>query len=403
MKTISYHLSILLLTLFALPIVAQADDFKNPEPVLLWEQGAPGAKGEADEDKPSIRVYRPAKEKANGTAVVICPGGGYGHLAISHEGTHVARWYRSFGVTAIVLKYRIAPKYHHPAPLQDVTRAIRYMRANAKKYDIKPDRIGVMGFSAGGHLASTVSTHYDAGDSKSADSVEQVSSRPDFSVLCYPVISSKDHITHKGSFRNLLGTKPDAKLLASLSNETQVTKETPTTFLFHTAEDKAVKVENSLNYFAALKKNNVPAEMHIYQNGAHGVGLGSGNPIVSTWKGRLRDWMKVSGLLATFERGAIKGKIMVDGKPLFRGTIAFIPPNPKTEPTAWSYVARGNYRIPMSRGAVVGRNKIEIRDIDGEIIHVILPLSRLHKPSEVIKPNENFFNFKLEIADSYKN
>lgn len=382
-----------LLVLFALPPAVQANDFKNPKPVLLWEEGAPGAKGKAEEDKPSIRVYRPAKEKANGTAVIICPGGGYGHLAITHEGSHVARWFRSFGVTAVVLKYRLGPKYHHPAPLQDVSRAIRYIRANAKKYGIQADRIGVMGFSAGGHLASTVSTHFDAGKSKSKDPVERVSSRPDFSVLCYPVISSKNEITHRGSMRNLLGKKPDTKLLALLSNETQVTKETPTTFLFHTAEDPGVKVENSLVYFAALRKNNVPAEMHIYQNGPHGVGMASGNPILSTWKKRLRDWMKASGLLSNVSRGSVKGRIMIDGKPLNHGTIAFIPPHPKTEPTAWSSVSRGYYNIPLLRGAVAGLNKIEVRDIDSEEIKVI---SKEKEITVEIKPRANVIPFDLK-------
>ncbi len=396
MKRTPLQFTIILLIFFIFPHLTQADDFKNPKPVLLWEQGAPGAKGDADTDKPSIRVYRPAKEKANGTAVVICPGGGYGGLAISHEGTHVARWFRTFGVTAIVLKYRLGAKYHHPIPLQDVSRAIRFVRANAKKYGIKPNRIGVMGFSAGGHLASTVSTHFDAGDSKSKDLVNRESSRPDFSILCYPVISSKAGITHSGSMRNLLGTNPDPKLLASLSNETQVTKETPTTFIFHTAEDPVVKVENSLGYFAALMKNKVPAEMHIYQNGPHGVGLASGDPINSTWKGRLRDWMKGSGFLASIKRGAVKGKITVDGQPLSRGTIAFIPPHPKTEPTAWSYVSRGNYRIPLSRGAVASKVKVEVRDIDKEVVK---PLYK-NKPlvAEVMK-GENVINFELKIIE----
>lgn len=267
--------------------------------ILLWPDGAPGAKGTAERDKPSITIYLPPKEKANGCGVVVCPGGGYGHLAVGHEGKDIGEWYNTFGVTAFVLRYRIAPHYKHPSPMLDVQRAIRTVRARAKEWKLDPNRIGVMGFSAGGHLASTAATHFDIGKADSADPIDRTSCRPDFAVLCYPVISFTQPFTHKGSRRNLLGNSPSQKLVESLSNEKQVTKNTPPTFLFHTTADRAVPPENSIAFYLALRKAGVPAEMHIYEKGRHGVGLAKRDPVLSTWPGRLRDWLKSRGLLST--------------------------------------------------------------------------------------------------------
>ncbi|MCH8827943.1 MAG: alpha/beta hydrolase [Planctomycetes bacterium] len=265
--------------------------------LLLWSDGAPGAKGTADRDKPSITVYTPPAGKANGCAVVVCPGGGYGHLAVGHEGKDFGEWFNSFGVTAFVLRYRIAPHYRHPSPLLDVQRALRTVRSRAKQWNVDPQRIGVMGFSAGGHLASTAGTHFDRGRADAKDPIDRSSCRPDFLILAYPVVSFTTKYTHKGSRRNLLGNSPNRKLVESLSNELQVTKETPPTFLFHTSADRGVPAENSVLFYLALRKAGVPAEMHIYAKGRHGVGLAKSDPVLSSWSGRLRDWMQTRGLL----------------------------------------------------------------------------------------------------------
>jgi len=264
---------------------------------LLWPDGAPGAVGAEAVDKPNLTLY-PAPEKgAVGTAVVVCPGGGYGFLAKDHEGDQIARWLNSLGISAYVLQYRIAPRYHYPAPFLDATRAMRFVRAHAAEYHISPQRIGIWGFSAGGHLASTVGTHFDAGDANAADPIDRVSSRPDFMVLAYPVISFTTPYTHRGSLHNLLGDHPDPKLVESLSNELQVTPQTPPAFLFHTDEDNGVPAENSVLFFLALRKAGVPAEMHIYERGPHGVGLAATDAVLGTWPARLKDWLDIRGLL----------------------------------------------------------------------------------------------------------
>jgi acetyl esterase/lipase len=264
---------------------------------LLWPEGAPGAVGTDDADRPSLTLYPALEGAATGTAVIVCPGGGYGFLAKDHEGDQIARWLNSLGVSAFVLQYRIAPRYHYPAPLQDAQRAIRFVRAHAADLRILPERIGIWGFSAGGHLASTIGTHFDSGDRHAADTVERVSCRPDFMILAYPVISFTTPYTHKGSLRNLLGDNPDPKLVASLSNETQVPPQTPPTFLFHTNEDTGVPPENSVLFYLALRKAGVPAEMHIYERGPHGVGLAPTDAVLVTWTQRLKDWLDIRGLL----------------------------------------------------------------------------------------------------------
>ncbi|MDQ6708654.1 MAG: alpha/beta hydrolase, partial [Acidobacteriota bacterium] len=236
-----------------------------------------------------LTIYPPPAGKAAGTGVVICPGGGYGALAMDHEGKQVAEWLNSLGVAGFVLEYRLGPKYHHPIELGDAQRAMRYVRSNAKTFGIEPDRVGIMGFSAGGHLAATAGTHFDT--------VDGVSSRPDFLILCYPVISFTTPYTHKGSMKNLLGENPDPELVKNLSNEVQVTARTPPTFLFHTNGDTGVPAENSVLFYLALRNAGVPAEMHIYQNGKHGVGLAQSDPVLSSWPGRLADWLRVRGLL----------------------------------------------------------------------------------------------------------
>jgi acetyl esterase/lipase len=246
-------------------------------------------------DQPTITSY--SLEKPNGTAVIVCPGGGYTNLAMDHEGVQVARWLNQRGVSAFVLKYRLGPRYKHPAMLMDAQRAVRTVRARAKELGIATNKIGIWGFSAGGHLASTVSTHFDSGDPNSRDPIERVSCRPDFAILAYPVISLNSEFTHRGSLRNLLGENPDRKLVDSLSNDQQVTALTPPTFLFHTGDDSGVPVENSVRYYLKLREYRVPAEMHIYEKGRHGVGLAPNDPILGTWPERLEAWLKSRGFL----------------------------------------------------------------------------------------------------------
>ncbi len=269
----------------------------QPKVELLWPNGAPGALGTEAKDKPTLAAYLPSGEHANGTAVVICPGGGYGYVALDHEGKQPAEWLNSLGVTAFVLNYRIGPRYHHPAPQDDVQRAIRMVRSRAKEWGVRPDRVGVWGFSAGGHLASTAGTHFDAGKPDAEDPIDRVSCRPDFLILAYPVITLADPTTHAGSRRNLLGEQPDPKLVASLSHDTQVTSATPPTFLFHTNEDKAVLPENSVLFYLALRKAGVPAELHIYEKGSHGLGLAKKHPVLSSWPQQLEKWLEGRGML----------------------------------------------------------------------------------------------------------
>jgi acetyl esterase/lipase len=267
-----------------------------PKADPLWPGAAPGAQGTQDEDQPTLAPYVVPQGRGTGTAVIVCPGGAYSHLSMDREGDQVARWLNSIGVTAFVLKYRLGPKYHHPVELGDAQRAIRTVRYKAADLRVLPDRIGIMGFSAGGHLASTAGTHFDAGNASAADPIDRVSSRPDFLVLCYPVVTF-GQFAHRGSVQALLGDNPDPKLVENLSNELQVTAQTPPTFLFHTTSDSTVPVENSVQFYMALRKAGVPAEMHIYERGPHGVGLAPTDAVLSTWMARLADWLRVRGLL----------------------------------------------------------------------------------------------------------
>ncbi|MBI1900734.1 MAG: alpha/beta hydrolase [Planctomycetia bacterium] len=334
----------------------------GPDPLPLWPEGAPGAVGDEERDKPGVRVYLPEKEKATGCGIVVLPGGGYAVLAMDHEGHQVAKWLNSVGVAAFVVNYRLGPRYRHPAPLEDAQRAVRFVRSKAEEFGVSPKRIGIMGFSAGGHLASTVATHFDGGKSDAKDPIDRASCRPDFAVLCYPVVSLTEPFSHKGSLKNLVGDNPDPKLLELLSNEKHVTGETPPTFLFHTSEDKGVPVENSLTFYAALRKAGVPAELHVYAHGPHGVGLAPGDPALSTWKERLYDWLKGSGFLADVKRAAVKGKVVVDGVPLRWGAIGFVPEK-ASEPVAWAMISQGNYSISASRGPVLGKNGVVIQNL----------------------------------------
>lgn len=262
--------------------------------IRLWDGDAPGALGKADKDVPTLTTYIPSKPC--GTAVVVCPGGGYGMLA-GHEGKDYALWLNRLGITAFVLKYRLgSDNYRHPAMLNDAARALRIVRARSQEWGIDPKKIGIMGSSAGGHLASTLLTHFDAGKPDSSNAIERVSSRPDFGILCYAVISF-GKFAHVGSRENLIGKNPDPELVKFLSNELQVTPQTPPTFLWSTADDQAVPVENSLLFAEALRANKVPLDLHVYESGPHGIGL-QGKPDADNlhpWTEALARWLKGRG------------------------------------------------------------------------------------------------------------
>ena len=267
-----------------------------PQEIPLWDGQAPGALGTEDADRPTLTIYR-AGRGPTGTGVVVAPGGGYGALAMDHEGRQVAAYFNAMGVAAFVLKYRLGPKYRHPVELGDAQRALRLVRTRAQEFGVNAARIGLMGFSAGGHLAATAGTRFDAGNPSAADPIDRASSRPDFLILGYPVVTFEAGVTHAGSVRNLLGENPDPKLIELMSNELHVTAQTPPTFLFHTNADTGVVPENSVRFYLALRKAKVPAEMHIFENGPHGVGLALGDPALSAWPVLLTNWLRGRGLL----------------------------------------------------------------------------------------------------------
>ncbi len=268
---------------------------QEPQMLLLWPSGAPGAQGTDDRDKPAMTVYMPPNTTGPMTAVIIAPGGSYRGLSMNLEGRAPANHLNALGIAAFVLRYRLGPQYHHPIELGDAQRAIRTVRARAAEWHIAPDRIGMMGFSAGGHLTSSASTHFDAGTSDAADPIDRMSSRPDFAVLAYPVISFIQPWTHQGSKTNLLGENPDPALARSLSSETQVTAATPPTFIYQTNADTTVPAENAVAYYLALRKAGVPAELHIFKDGAHGTGLGMRDPALSEWPRLLANWLRANG------------------------------------------------------------------------------------------------------------
>ncbi len=245
-----------------------------------------------------LDIYPASKKTANGTAVIICPGGGYSHLAIDHEGKQIAEWFNSIGISAFVLKYRLPSddimKDKTIGPLQDAQKAIRYVRRNCKKWKVDPAKIGILGFSAGGHLASTASTHYN---DKVYEPIDDTSARPDFSVLIYPVISMEIGTTHMGSRENLLGKNPSQDMVEFYSNERQVNDSTPPAFMVHALDDPAVPVQNSINYALAMKKHKVPCELHIYQSGGHGFGMGRTKNTECTWPKACEKWLQMNGLL----------------------------------------------------------------------------------------------------------
>lgn len=288
--------SILTPAILFLSLILSRAEMQNPVP--LWPEGAPGALGNSSNDIPTLTAYLTEATNATGAAMVICPGGGYEHLA-PHEGNDYALWLNQHGVTCFVLKYRLGSNgYHYPAEFQDVTRAVRWVRAHADEFKIDAHRVGIMGSSAGGHLAATLLTHFDAGDTNSADVVERQSSRPDLGILCYAVITMGE-FTHQGSKGNLLGDDPSPELVKLLSNELQVTRATPPCFLWTTYEDRTVRMENTLMFAEALRKKRVPFDLHIYQKGGHGMGLKDKTPFAHPhpWANDCLFWLQAQGFV----------------------------------------------------------------------------------------------------------
>ncbi|MFN4943682.1 MAG: alpha/beta hydrolase [Akkermansiaceae bacterium] len=282
--------AVLILSALLIPAIFAA------EPLPLWEGKAPGALGETPKDIPTLTPFLPEKPAAARAAMVICPGGGYGGLA-DHEGSHYAKFLNEHGIAAFVLKYRLGSSgYRHPIMLNDAARAVRMVRARATEWNIDPTKVGIMGSSAGGHLTSTLLSHFDAGNAEAADPIDRQSSRPDLGVLCYAVITMGE-FTHKGSKKNLLGDNPSEELVTLLSSELQVKADTPPCFIWHTWDDGVVPVENSMLFASALRKNKVPFDFHVYQKGAHGMGLGTkGDPEKShPWTRDLVFWLKAQG------------------------------------------------------------------------------------------------------------
>ncbi len=349
------------LSLFAAALFLTAIAHAEPAKVRLWPEGAPGAKGDTDKDQPFINVWPAAKEKANGAAFVVCPGGGYGGLAADHEGIQVAKWFNGLGVSAFVLHYRLGTSgYHFPTQLIDVQRAIRHVRANAQQYGIDPNRIGIIGFSAGGHLTSMAATMFDEKPAgMTNDAVDQVSARPDVAAPTYPVISMIQDFGHKGSRKNLLGPNDNDELAKHVSTETRVTTNTPPIFIFHTDEDTVVPAENPVALYLACRKHKVPAELHIYQPGPHGVGLYLGDPVLGTWSGHLRDWLRNQGFLKPVKRTAINGKVTINGTPVSWGSVIFTPEDPSA-PVACARVMRGSFKLDEKTGPIIGKVKLTV-------------------------------------------
>jgi acetyl esterase/lipase len=303
------HLFVILISLFILSPLLKA----QTSTITLWPGGIPdlvlninySEKATINEGiptrfekvtDPSLYVYLPPADKATGTAVLICPGGGYAALAFNHEGNAIAKWLNENGIAGIILKYRLPSdlimKKKSIGPLQDAQEALRTIRRNAAKWNIDPQKIGVMGFSAGGHLASTLSTHYDE---KVYEVKDSTSARPDFSILLYPVITMDSSFTHAGSRRNLIGEDPGDEAVKRFSNELQITENTPPAFLVHSGDDNSVPVKNSIVYYEGLKKYNIPSELHIFQKGGHGYGLATGRDTQSAWPALCLSWMKSLG------------------------------------------------------------------------------------------------------------
>ncbi len=317
---------------------------------------------DAETGSPALNLYPTrGKEGHTGAAVVICPGGGYGGLAKDHEGHQPAQWFNERGVSAYVLHYRLGSQGHHyPTQLADVQRAIRWVRANAEAQGIDPQRIAVMGFSAGGHLASMAATLFDEKAYEKSDAIDEASARPDLAILCYPVISMDRAVTHGGSRKNLLGPERenDDELAKKLSSDLNVTDRTPPTFIFQTDADTAVPAENAVRFYLALRQHKIPAEMHVYEAGPHGVGLYLGDPILGTWSGHLEDWLRSRFFFAPARpRTALKGEVLLDGKPVSWGSLSFRPVEAGL-PVTTIRVRNGRFSTKEEEGPLLGTSNL---------------------------------------------
>lgn len=362
----SYDSAMLRFLAFPVPVLflflcALAAPAAEPEKIRLWPQGAPGAKGQEDKDQPFLLCWPAAKETATGAAFVVCPGGGYGGLAADHEGTQVARWLNGLGISAYVLHYRLGTHgYHYPIQLMDVQRAVRWVRARSKEQGRDPDRIGIIGFSAGGHLTSMAATLFDEKPAAmTSDKVDQFSARPDVAVPVYPVISMSDASAHQGSRKNLLGPGHTEEQARHVSTQLRVTPNTPPTFLFQTDQDVVVPAENAVAFYLACRKNGVPSELHVYEPGPHGVGLALGDPVLGSWAGHLRDWLRNRHFLKPTVRTAIQGTVKVNGTPVSWGFVIFRPRDPAA-PVAAARVMHGKFKLDAANGPAVGENLLSL-------------------------------------------
>ncbi len=335
------------------------------EQVPLWPAGKTPytLPVDAETQSPSLQLYPTKGQQGHsGAAVVICPGGGYGGLAKDHEGHQPAQWFNAQGVSAFVLHYRLGSQGHHyPTQLADVQRAIRWVRAHAEDYGLDPERIAVMGFSAGGHLASMAATLFKEKAYEASDAIDELSARPDFAILCYPVISLDRSVTHGGSRKNLLGPEraEDDAWAERLSSDLNVTAETPPTFLFQTDADTAVPAENAVRFYLALRAHKVPAEMHIYEAGPHGVGLNLADPVLGTWPGHLSDWLRARFFFAPARpRVGVSGEVLLNGVPVSWGALTFSPEDPGL-PETTVRVRRGKFSAKAGEGPVAGKARVK--------------------------------------------
>ncbi len=342
--------SLLLSLVFTAFAGAELPDYK---PMHLWPAGAPGAKGKEEKDKPNVTLYAPDKSKANGCAVIIAPGGGYHVHAIDHEGTQVAKALNARGITAFVFKYRLKSGGYQPGDaLIDARRAVRFVRSKAKEFDISPTRIGMLGFSAGGHLAGAIGTDFDEGRADAEDAIERESCRPDFLVLCYPVISEE---LNKGY----------------ASTHVKVTAKTPPSFIWFTSEDN-LNPEHGILFYQALRKAKVEAELHLYARGPHGLGLAPGDVSVKQWPQQLHLWLRQGGRLTDAKRASVTGEVMIDGKPIHRGWVTLMPED-ETLPIASAYIterAAGKFTIDAANGPCPGKHRIIVNEVARQFLTV---------------------------------
>jgi acetyl esterase/lipase len=337
-------------------VTVRADEpgAKIPQPVVpLWTDKVPGAKGEEDRDKPTLTIHLPDAKQATGTGIIVCPGGGYFVHAVDHEGHQMARWLNSMGIAAFVLKYRLKPRYDPADALVDAKRALRYVRSHAKEYNIAPERVGMLGFSAGAHLSACSAIDPDDGDAKAEDPIERQSCRPDFLVLIYGGATKLADPSKKDAEPKTFGPKA------------------PPAFLISTSEDRSS--EGTIDCYRALRKAGAPAELHVFGGyGPHGTGLAPGDPALGVYPRLAHAWMRKSGLLTTAPRLPITGRIVIDGKPLHRGWVTFIPLDPN-KPTACCYITErtnGKYELSAKDGPCVGPHRVEVRVVATALLTV---------------------------------